>query len=103
MRKQAITISTSKKALFLALAIALSLSYLACIDSQGPVQAWFDSHWSRRVPITVGPVAVDHELRGYQIKLSLKKGNFDFSQVQSRGQDVRVTSEDGGQARRSLD
>jgi N-acetylneuraminic acid mutarotase len=95
MSEPIMTMSELQKALCSALVIALSLLHFACSDRQGPVQARFDSHWSRRIPITVGLVAAGHELEGYQIKLSLNKENFDFAHAQSHGEDIRITSEDG--------
>ncbi len=61
-------------------------------DQIGP--AWFDLNWHYRQPIVITNNSTE-TLTNYQVLIALNGDNFDFSNAEANGKDVRFTQSDG--------
>ncbi|MFQ6071049.1 MAG: DUF2341 domain-containing protein, partial [Candidatus Aminicenantales bacterium] len=77
-----------KGIIFFGLLMVILFSGLAFGYSVGGVPGW-----SYRRPITINPQTPDND---FQVKVELNPCNFNYSQCQSGGEDVRFTSDSGG-------
>ncbi|MDP2960765.1 MAG: DUF2341 domain-containing protein, partial [candidate division Zixibacteria bacterium] len=70
---------------------------LILLSIQGKVlaQSWFDPDWSYRMSITINNQGNPSSLTDYQVKIQLNSSNLNFSQAQSKGEDLRFTRNDG--------
>ena len=56
---------------------------------------WLDYDWSHRYGLTFDNSASSQDLTQFPVLVQLNSSNFDFSQAQSSGQDIRFTDGDG--------
>ena len=57
--------------------------------------AWFDTNWQYRIKFTIDSDKIDDSLSDFPVLVKLSSSNFDFSDAQSSGADIRFTASDG--------
>ncbi|MEJ2536008.1 MAG: DUF2341 domain-containing protein, partial [Calditrichia bacterium] len=75
--------------------IMLFIAAVLFMSASLQAQAWMDPGWDYRMPIEVDNSGNSDALTNYQLKVELDGSNFDFTQAQSGGEDVRFTESDG--------
>jgi hypothetical protein len=65
------------------------------IVAEVSAQSWLAPEWSYRMQIVVRNSSSSNTLTNYQVKVSLRRNNFHFSDARSGGQDLRFTADDG--------
>jgi len=71
--------------------VVISLS----LQGDAFAQSWLDTDWNFRMKLAVNNTGNSNSLTDYQVKVRLNSTNFDFSQAQAGGEDIRFTQSDG--------
>lgn len=67
----------------------------AYVQLGGGGTSWYDFDWGKRKQITFSTTGISSDLTNFPVLIKLSASNFDFSQAQSAGQDIRFTDTNG--------